>query len=78
MQFDPLKRRKFVTLLSGARAWRISSTIWLAVVVGSLYILSAKLSLSLLTPEGVAVFWPAAGVAAGVLIAFGPRARWGS
>jgi hypothetical protein len=46
-------------------------------VVGSLYILSAKLSLSLLTPEGVAVFWPAAGVAAGVLIAFGPPARWG-
>src|SRR5262249_20620007 len=31
----------------------------------------------LLTPTGVAVFWPAAGVAAGVLIAFGPRARWG-
>jgi two-component sensor histidine kinase/integral membrane sensor domain MASE1 len=77
MQFDQLKRRSFITLLSGARAWRISSTIWLAVVVGSLYILSAKLSLSLLTPEGVAVFWPAAGVAAGVLIAFGPRARWG-
>ena len=49
---------------------------WLAVVVGSVYILSAKLSLSLLTPEGVAVFWPAAGVAAGALIALGPRARW--
>src|SRR5262249_4366636 len=35
-----------------------------------------RLSLSLLTPDGVAVFWPAAGVAAGALIAFGPRARW--
>src|SRR3954467_10060768 len=49
---------------------------WLAVVVGGIYILSAKLSLALLTPDGVAVFWPAAGVAAGALIAFGPRARW--
>jgi PAS domain S-box-containing protein len=77
MHFDQLHRREFITFLGGARAWPISSTIWLAVVVGSLYILSAKLSLSLLTPEGVAVFWPAAGVAAGVLIAFGPQARWG-
>jgi len=73
-----MRWREFITLPSGAAAaWQISSTIWLAVVVGSLYILSAKLSLSLLTPEGVAVFWPAAGVAAGVLVAFGPRARWG-
>ena len=33
--------------------------------------------LALLTkPDGVAVFWPAAGVAAGLLIALGPRARW--
>jgi PAS domain S-box-containing protein len=57
-----------------ARQWMTSG--WLAVVVGSIYILSAKLSLSLLTPDGVAVFWPAAGIAAGVLIAFGPPARW--
>ena len=77
MHFHELRRRDFITLLGGAAGWQISSTIWLAVVVGGLYILSAKLSLSLLTPTGVAVFWPAAGVAAGVLIAFGPRARWG-
>ena len=38
--------------------------------------LSARLSLVLLTkPDGVAVFWPASGVAAGLLIAFGPSAR---
>jgi len=49
----------------------------LAVIVGISYFLAARLSLALLTkPEGVAVFWPAAGVAAGVLIALGPRARW--
>jgi PAS domain S-box-containing protein len=57
-------------------AWRWMSLSWLAVVIGSVYILSARLSLSLLTPDGVAVFWPAAGVAAGALIAFGPPARW--
>jgi signal transduction histidine kinase/CheY-like chemotaxis protein len=48
----------------------------LAVAVGTIYFLSAQLSLALLTkPGGVAVFWPAAGVAAGVLIVLGPRAR---
>jgi integral membrane sensor domain MASE1 len=57
-----------------ARRW--TSLSWVAIVVGSAYILSARLSLSLLTPEGVAVFWPAAGVAAGALIALGPQARW--
>jgi PAS domain S-box-containing protein len=57
-------------------AQRWMSWSWLAVVVGGLYILAAKLSLSLLTPEGVAVFWPAAGISAGALIAFGPHARW--
>src|SRR6202161_4907445 len=52
-------------------------SIGLAVAVGIVYFLSARLSLALLTkPEGVAVFWPAAGVSAGVLIALGSRARW--
>ena len=57
-------------------AQRWMSWSWLAVVVGGLYILAAKLSLSLLTPDGVAVFWPAAGISAGALIAFGPSSRW--
>jgi two-component sensor histidine kinase/integral membrane sensor domain MASE1 len=60
--------------INPARRW--TSLSWVAIVVGSAYILSARLSLSLLTPEGVAVFWPAAGVAAGALIALGPQARW--
>lgn len=49
----------------------------LAVAVGVVYFVAARLSLALLTkPEGVAVFWPAAGVSAGVLIALGSGARW--
>src|SRR5262245_61419093 len=49
----------------------------LAIAVAVAYFLGARLSLALLTrPDGVAVFWPAAGVSAGVLIAFGPRIRW--
>ena len=46
-------------------------------MVAIVYFLAARLSLSLLTkPEGVAVFWPAAGISAGVLIALGSRALW--
>jgi len=49
----------------------------LAVLVHAAYFLSARLSLQLLIrPDGVAAFWPAAGVAAGTLVALGPRARW--
>src|ERR1700738_860736 len=58
-----------------ARRWM--NSIWLALVVGCVYTLSAQMSLALLTPDGVAVFWPAAGVAAGTLIAGGPNARRG-
>ena len=51
--------------------------IGVAVAVGIAFFLAARLGLSLLTePGGVAVFWPASGVAAGALIALGPRARW--
>ncbi len=54
--------------------WTISAC--LAVLVAGIYMLSARMSLTLLTPEGVAVFWPAAGIAAGTLIVIGPSARW--
>jgi PAS domain S-box-containing protein len=57
--------------------WQWASSIGLAIAVGIVYFLAARLSLSLLTkPDGVAVFWPASGVAAGVLIALGPRTKW--
>ena len=50
--------------------------IGLAVAVGIAYFFAAQLSLVLLTkPDGVAVFWPAAGIAAGTLIALGPQVR---
>jgi PAS domain S-box-containing protein len=49
----------------------------LAFAVGVAYFLAARLSLFLLAqPDGVAVFWPAAGVSSGVLIALGRGARW--
>jgi signal transduction histidine kinase len=56
---------------------RWGGSIGLAVAIGVIYFVAARLSLALLTkPEGVAVFWPAAGVSAGALIALGARARW--
>src|SRR5262249_61739224 len=62
---------------TGIDLTRWGGSLALAVVVGIVYFLSARLSLGLLTkPEGVAVFWPAAGVSAGVLIALGSPARW--
>ena len=54
--------------------WAVSLA--LTIAIGSAYFLAARLSLALITkPSGVAVFWPAAGVAAGVLMAIGPAAR---
>jgi PAS domain S-box-containing protein len=52
-------------------------SIGLAAAVGIAYFLAARLSLLLLAkPDRVAVFWPAAGIAAGTLIALGRAARW--
>src|ERR1700759_3938658 len=56
---------------------RWGGSIWLAGLTAVVYFLAAQLSLLLLTkPDGVAVFWPAAGIAAGAMIALGPAARW--
>ena len=68
-------QRQPSAVASPARWWVAS--IGLAVAVGIAYFLAARLSLYLLTkPDGVAVFWPAAGVSSGVLIALGRDARW--
>jgi signal transduction histidine kinase len=71
-------RRPFQRELSagiGLAQW--GSSIALTIAIGIVYFVAARLSLALLTkPEGVAVFWPAAGVSAGALIALGDRARW--
>src|SRR5262249_12909224 len=57
------------------RGW--VGSIGLAAAVGLGYFLAADFSVGLLVqPEGVAVFWPAAGISSGILIALGPRARW--
>ncbi len=48
-----------------------------SISVAICFFLAARLSLALLDKsDGVAVFWPAAGVATGVLVALGPIARW--
>jgi two-component sensor histidine kinase/integral membrane sensor domain MASE1 len=50
----------------------------LALVFGCAYFLAAMLGLALRSePGGVAAFWPAAGIAAGALMALGRRARAG-
>ena len=62
--------------VNGVSIARLIGSSGLAVAVGIAYFLAAHLSLLLLTkPEGVAVFWPAAGIASGALIVFGRDAR---
>jgi signal transduction histidine kinase len=79
MQMFPLwlgrDRRPQRALDDSAR--RLAAAIGLAAAVCAVYFLVADLSVALvLEPEGVAVFWPAAGITSGFLIALGPRARW--
>src|SRR5271166_4018927 len=56
------------------RQW--SGSVMLAIAVAIAYFLASRLSFFLRTkPDDIAWFWPAAGVAAGVLIALGPGTR---
>ena len=67
-----MRRWEFITL---PQRWL--GSIGLAAAVGLAYFLTAKFSVRLiLEPSGVAVFWPAAGISSGILIALGPHARW--
>lgn len=57
--------------------WPWVGRIGVAIAVGIAYFLVGLLGIHLLMPpEGVAVFWPAAGLSSGILIALGPGARW--
>src|SRR5215468_10400915 len=56
-----------------SRSWLAGAK--LAVATGIAYFLAGQLSFILRAEPGVAVFWPASGIAVGALIALGPRAR---
>lgn len=72
--YQPKRVQEQVSARQPRQQW--VNWIVLAVLVGVAYFLAARLSLLLLTkPDGVAVFWPASGVAAGAMIALGSRAR---
>ena len=67
-------QRKYFAVGDLARQW--VGGIGLAAAVGAGYFLAAHFSVRLLMkPEGVAVFWPAAGLSSGLLIAL-RGARW--
>jgi PAS domain S-box-containing protein len=56
------------------QSWGLMIGTGVFVAIG--YFLAARLGLALLSDnEGVALFWPASGIAAGILIARGPNAR---
>src|SRR5262249_60845098 len=58
---------------TGNGGW--ASAVGWSVVIGTVYFLTSRLGLSLLVPPSdVAVFWPASGIGAGILVAFGRRA----
>jgi signal transduction histidine kinase len=72
-----LSRQLQHELFAETRLTRWVGGLGLAVAIGIAYFVAARLSLALLTkPEGVAVFWPAAGISAGLLIALGTQVRW--
>jgi signal transduction histidine kinase len=68
-------KRQLSVFSEPMRQW--AGSVVLAIVVAIAYFLASQLSFFLRTqPDDIAWFWPAAGVASGVLIALGPGTRW--
>ncbi len=68
-------RSRLLQKFSPGQRWLAS--VRLTVVIFIAYFLAGRLGLSLQTrPDGVAAFWPAAGISAGILIALGRDVRW--
>src|SRR5215510_672090 len=65
--------QRMFTERAADRSW--GHAIGLTVVTAVAYFLAARAGLTLLKPEGVAVMWPALGLAVGGLIALGSDAR---
>src|SRR5262245_32827403 len=66
--------RYLLSSVTEAMGW--ISTLVAASAVAVVYFLAARLGLALLaTPSDVAIFWPASGTAAGILILSGRRAQ---
>jgi PAS domain S-box-containing protein len=62
---------------TAAKRFPWATSVVVTVSVALAYFLAARLSLALLAkPDGVAVFWPAAGLASGALIVAGSAAWW--
>src|SRR6185503_7930014 len=74
MSQDIRAQSMYLRYRAAAPRWLLS--VGLALAVGLAYFLAARFSLAWLSLDGVAVFWPAAGVSAGALIALGRDARW--
>jgi PAS domain S-box-containing protein len=65
--------QQMFTERASERTW--AQAIGLTIVTAAAYFLAARTGLTLLKPEGVAVMWPALGLAVGGLIALGADAR---
>ena len=67
-------RQAGFALENPARSWL--GALALTVTIGIAYFMAARFGQALrTTPEGVAFFWPAAGIAVGVLVKLGSNAR---